>query len=286
MIVTKHKLNFSNGFTLIELLVVIGVIALLLSVILPSLNLAKEQAKGIYCLSNLRQMTIASATYNSENNGYFPIAQWSDETKSYCWDFITYTDNGIEVVEPGLLWQGDTIDKINQCPSYKGSNNWGTIDTYTGYNYNTSYIGHGQGESTTSLYDGTIKPHPVWPDFYEIVMPAKTGQLSSPGNCALFGDGHYAGGANKFMRSPDTWDGDRFTGIKSAGTQGYRHCGKTNVAWADGHASSQIEYYTDSHDNVYDIPLMNVTNLLDNYNENAKIKIGFLSQNNTMYHLK
>lgn len=285
MIATKFKFR-TRGFTLIELLVVISIIALLLGILLPSLNAAREHGKSAYCLSNLRQMSIASYSYNLNNNNYFTLAQWADEKKSYCWDFVTYSEDGADVVEPGLLWEGDTTAEINQCPSYKGTNNFGNIDTYTGYNYNTSYIGHGQGESTTRKFTGTKKPHPVWPAFYSIVMPAKVTKLSSPGNCALFGDGHFSGGANKFMRSPDTWDGDRSSSLRSAGTQGFRHNQKTNVAWADGHASSESRYHTDSYDRVYNMSLDNIKNQLDSYNENAKVKIGFISNNNKAYDLR
>ncbi len=51
------------GFTLIELLVVIAVIAVLMAILLPSLNLARQQAKKIACLSNMRQMGIALQAY-------------------------------------------------------------------------------------------------------------------------------------------------------------------------------------------------------------------------------
>jgi len=48
-----------NGFTLIELLVVIAIIALLMAILMPALNLAREQGKRAVCLSHLRQLNMA-----------------------------------------------------------------------------------------------------------------------------------------------------------------------------------------------------------------------------------
>jgi prepilin-type N-terminal cleavage/methylation domain-containing protein/prepilin-type processing-associated H-X9-DG protein len=58
-----------KGFTLIELLVVIAIIALLLAILMPALQRAREQGKRIVCLSNLRQLTLAWIMYADENEG-------------------------------------------------------------------------------------------------------------------------------------------------------------------------------------------------------------------------
>ena len=60
-----------KGFTLIELLVVIAIIAMLLAVLLPSLNQAKKQARAIVCKSNLHQWGLIWKLYTDDNDGYF-----------------------------------------------------------------------------------------------------------------------------------------------------------------------------------------------------------------------
>jgi prepilin-type N-terminal cleavage/methylation domain-containing protein/prepilin-type processing-associated H-X9-DG protein len=60
------------GFTLVELLVVIGIIAVLVAILLPTLGKAREQAKVVACQSNLRQVALSAMMYANTNKGFLP----------------------------------------------------------------------------------------------------------------------------------------------------------------------------------------------------------------------
>jgi prepilin-type N-terminal cleavage/methylation domain-containing protein/prepilin-type processing-associated H-X9-DG protein len=118
-----------SGFTLIELLVVIAIISLLVSILLPSLNRAKDLAKITVCQSNLRNVGLAVNTYLNENNGNFPdstpFGYGGDDPgvggplpgHTRCMPFFLIPQ--LPPVE-GLLWNGTTGKRAN--PSYNCPN--------------------------------------------------------------------------------------------------------------------------------------------------------------------
>ncbi len=256
-----------DAFTLIELLVVISIISLLMGILLPALGNVRRQGRAIVCLSNLRQMTIAANIYISENNGCYPLAffmDFLDTSHTYEWDYFKTFENGrIKECKPGFLWYGKNISGIHQCPSYKGTAN-SPGDPYTGYNYNASYIGGSKVKIGNDIIGSDS---------------AKAINVRKPSSCAVFGDGQFESGANKFMRSPQAGKLDENfpDAYRYAGTQGYRHEGNaTNVAYADGSARTVRKICTSELHKKR----------IEDHNKINDVKLGFLSPDNSAYDLK
>ncbi len=99
-----HQPRTLAAFSLIELIVVIGIIALLTAILLPLVGRARESAKGVTCLNNLRQMAQAAQAYAMAGDGSYPIAYYyaADGSATYCWDLTTVDEPGRpERVVPG-----------------------------------------------------------------------------------------------------------------------------------------------------------------------------------------
>jgi len=231
----SQRRAFAGAFSLIELLVVLGVIAILAALLLPALAQSKAAGQSAKCLGNLRQMGIAAHIYVSDSADSYPIAYFNTQVDGvpwfYSWDLTTVGARAGRIV-PGLLWQGQGLEQVQQCPSFNGPANW-LADPYTGYNYNTSYLGHGQAES--------------------IPAPAKGADVRHPSRCALFGDGQYAQGADKFMRAPWPNPGDQNFSGRWAGTQGFRHQRRTDTAFCDGHAEALAACFTTNTDGAMNV---------------------------------
>jgi prepilin-type N-terminal cleavage/methylation domain-containing protein/prepilin-type processing-associated H-X9-DG protein len=237
-----------SGFTLIELLVVIGIIAILIALLLPSLSRAREQARRVQCLSNLRQLAMAAQHYAAANSGMFPashyVAQNGSVTSTCDWDWIYITG---QPPVPGLLWLGERQAPVQQCPSWEGKQYSNPGARFSGYNYNASYVG---GEPQASF--------PGKPGFIQC-QPARMGSIRRPGQTVLFGDAENSiYWCNNLMRAPrpspseiqwlgpettpgGTWaayDDGSGGAARRNGAQGFRHLKGSNAAFVDGHAET------------------------------------------------
>ena len=114
-----------NGFTLIELLVVIAIIALLLSILMPALKLAKEKGKAILCKANLKGYHLAMKLYLDDNDSKFPnsftsIINNSAPDPLSCQWHNREANPGINIKYAGPLWPYLNTMKSSLCPTFRG----------------------------------------------------------------------------------------------------------------------------------------------------------------------
>jgi prepilin-type processing-associated H-X9-DG protein/prepilin-type N-terminal cleavage/methylation domain-containing protein len=249
-----------EGFTLLELLVVIGVIAILVALLVPALGVARQQGQSIYCQNNLRQLVTASLAYAQDWGGYWPPASV---------DILRYNLNRwhgtrAKISDPfnfsgSCLLPYLKVSAIRACPNFQPAITSGPLAfeaSAGGYGYNSYYLGSSADIPSLILAANT----PTRWDENVGNVPAKLNMVHQSSAKIAFADAAMGQVSNQlieysFLEPPleilyvDPVSGPVY--YQSSPSMHFRHRGYANVAWADGHVTSEKFEWTYPGLNVY-----------------------------------
>ena len=228
-----------KAFTLVELLVVISVIALLMAILMPALAAARSQARSLVCKSNIRQLSIASIGYATENGGFYvPAASdmW-DNCGLHRWHGVRNSlDEPFDPAKGPLV--GYLADgKVKECPEkvrFVKGQQWG--DNFEqgcgGYGYNMTYLGSRLWQAGLTFKEAYGKTCHMT----EVTKPSETLMFA---DCAMSRQNTYHI-EYSFAEPPFTvYNGKPITSFYMSPSIHFRHRERANIGWADGHIGAR-----------------------------------------------
>lgn len=179
----RGRLGF--GFTLVELLVVIGIIALLISILLPSLNAARQAARTVASLSNLRQLGIGLQFYVNDFKGFYPgghypqapdptidRVRWADAIWPYMKTPEVYLSPSLSPNERDIFTTTFNFDKYLPDGSLRPT---AERKKFGGYGYNYQYLGNARHNT-------------AWAAPHNVAHHARTSQIKSTSRTIALAD--------------------------------------------------------------------------------------------------
>jgi prepilin-type processing-associated H-X9-DG protein/prepilin-type N-terminal cleavage/methylation domain-containing protein len=224
-----------RAFTLVELLVVIGIIALLMGFLMPALGRAREAGRAVTCASNLRQLNTALVMFANEHRGHLPNVSGGALPGSLQSRWFGGWGKGNKFeAEVGLLYPYLKTADVGGCPWEFDQSRPQYGPTDYAYNY---YL----GEPDRYLGAAAKVAIPLGTKITSIRSSAETVTLFD------------AARINNWQFTPGAIDRTPWAYAPSSGMPSFhgRHSGYGNVAWADGHVSSEQPVWFDDYQGNY-----------------------------------